>query len=150
MPINGVLVREVDVASKDQGNFIKVLESSRGLKKTEQVALSVTFPGIIKAFHYHKNQTDVWYAVSGNARAVLHDLRKDSPTYKQTQQVFMGEDFKKVALHIPPGVAHGYQVLGNKNLLILYILDQTYNPKDEFRIPYNDKKIGFDWTIKQG
>lgn len=150
MTIHGVIVKDVDIAAKEKGNFIKVLESSKSFKKTEQIALSVTFPRIIKAFHYHKKQSDFWYVISGNARAVLHDLRKDSPTYRQTQQVFMGESFKPVSLYIPPGVAHGYQVLGNKDLLILYVLDQTYNPKDEFRIPYDDKDIGFNWIIKHG
>src|SRR3989344_5096268 len=98
MAIYGVLVKDVDIAAKEKGNFIKVLESSKSFKKTEQIALSVTFPGIIKAFHYHKKQSDFWYVISGNARAVLHDLRKDSPTYRETQQVFMGESFKQVTL----------------------------------------------------
>ena len=28
---------------------------------------------------------------------------------------------------------------------IVYVTDQEYNPADEFRIPYDDPEIGYDW-----
>ena len=39
---------------------------------------------------------------------------------------------------IPPGVAHGYKVIGGEEALLVYLTDRFYNPKDEGRIPYND------------
>jgi dTDP-4-dehydrorhamnose 3,5-epimerase len=46
-------------------------------------------------------------------------------------------------------VAHGYQVLGNKECIIVYLTTKSYNPTnpDEKRISYNSLKIGFDWAI---
>jgi len=146
--INDVIVKEVDIAEKENGNIIKLMENSSLVGKLEQVLVSYTPPGFIKAFHVHKTQDDLWYALSGNARSVLYDLRENSTTYKKTDVIFIGDWFKEKTLFIPSGVAHGYQVLGNKDLVMIYMLNHIYDPSEEIRIPYDDPKIGFDWNIK--
>lgn len=119
------------------------------LENFGQSSMSLAYPGFIKAFHYHKEQDDLWYIVSGQVRTVLYDTRKESSTYKQTQEIIMGEDEPKIVL-IPKGVAHGYQVLGNKAAVLFYHTTKHYNPKDELRIPFDDKEIGFNWNILNG
>lgn len=118
-------------------------------KEVKQTSYTETYPGIIKAFHWHKKQTDIWFVAKGMAQVVLYDLRKDSPTYKETNVLFMGEQNPSLLL-IPPNIAHGYKVLGNKSVCLFYHTDQAYNPKkpDEERIPYNSKKINFDWSTQ--
>ena len=49
---------------------------------------------------------------------------------------------------IPPGVAHGYKVIGGDEALLVYLTDRFYNPKDEGRIPYNDPGINYDWETQ--
>ncbi|MCS6870140.1 MAG: spore coat protein, partial [Anaerolineae bacterium] len=41
-------------------------------------------------------------------------------------------------------------VLGNQPVLLVYTVTHSYNPSapDEFRIPFDDPEIGFDWSIK--
>lgn len=53
-------------------------------------------------------------------------------------------------IYIPIGVAHGYRVLGNKPVALFYHTTEAYDAKnaDEFRIPFDDPKIGFDWTTQ--
>jgi len=61
----------------------------------------------------------------------------------------MGESHPSLLL-IPVGVAHGYRVLGNRPLMIVYFTTESYrrdNP-DERRIPWDDPGIGFDWTTR--
>jgi dTDP-4-dehydrorhamnose 3,5-epimerase len=55
-----------------------------------------------------------------------------------------------VAVLIPSGVAHGYQVLGHKPVMLFYHVTTAYDPKnpDEERIGFDDTEIGFDWSIK--
>jgi len=149
--INGVILRKIKTHSHDRGNFREILRSDdKLLKQFGQASMTVTYPGIIKAFHWHKRQDDLWYAVSGNARVVLHDLRKDSPTKGETMQICVGDNAEPVLIVIPKGVAHGYQVLGNNPFTLIYFTTEFYNPKDpdEERIAFDDKKINFDWTIK--
>lgn len=148
--IQGVKFKRLVRHPDDRGFFSEVVRVDEGLlTKFGQMSESKTYPGVIKAFHYHEKQDDLWYFPVGNAQVVVYDTREDSPTYKQTEVYYMGED-NPGALLIPVGVAHGYRVLGHKPLKIVYITTEPYNPKDadEKRIPYNSPEIGFDWTTK--
>ena len=51
---------------------------------------------------------------------------------------------------IPPFVAHGYQVVSLRDVVLNYYVTEPYDPKnpDEGRIAWNDPRIGFDWKIE--
>ena len=105
---------------------------------------SYIFQGVIKAWHYHKIQTDYFYVCSGVLRVGLHDLREGSSSYGKTMDFLMGDHQKASCIKIPPGIAHGVKaVQGPVNLL--YLMSHTYNPQDEIRIPFDDPSLGFDW-----
>lgn len=134
----------------DRGFFTEVLKfGDPQFREIKQTSYTETYPGVIKAFHWHNKQTDIWFVAKGMAQVVLHDLRKNSPTYKETNILYLGEQNPGLLL-IPPGVVHGYKVLGNKPVCLFYHTDQPYNTKapDEERIPFNSKKINFDWSTK--
>lgn len=148
--IQGVTVKQLQKHSDDRGYFMEVLrDDDQILEKFGQFSASLSYPGVIKAFHYHHKQDDIWFFPKGNAQVVLHDLRQDSPTFKQTDVYYMGEN-NQITLFIPRGVAHGYKVLGLEPAVITYVTNISYNPNDpdEFRIPYDAPEIGFDWSIK--
>jgi dTDP-4-dehydrorhamnose 3,5-epimerase len=106
-------------------------------------------PELIKAFHWHRKQWDYWDIVQGNARVVLVDLRADSPTVGTIQTVILGENAPRMVA-IPPLVAHGYQVLDLRDVMLSYYTTEPYDPRDpdEGRIQWNDSRIGFDWSIE--
>lgn len=148
--IQGVKFKKLVRNCDDRGFFAEVARDDEGLlTKFGQMSVSKTNPGVVKAFHYHNKQDDLWFFPAGNARVVLHDLREDSPTLGTTEVFFMGED-NPSSLLIPIGVAHGYQVLGSEPVTIVYLTTESYDPAnpDEERIDWDDPKIGFDWTIK--
>jgi len=132
------------------GFLIEILRSDdKLLKKFGQSTFTVAYPGTIKAFHFHKKQDDLWFVATGKAKIVLHDLRKGSKSLGKTQVIYSGEGDYKLIL-IPHGVAHGYQVLSKKPVLLFYHTTEPYNPKnpDEERLPPDDPKIGYDWKFK--
>jgi len=148
--IEGVKIKPLKVHCDDRGYLYEVLRSDdEFFNGFSQSNITMTYPGVIKAFHWHKKQDDIWVVAKGEIMAVLYDLRKKSKTYGTVQTVFMGDN-NRIALYIPRGVAHGYKVLGTEPAILVYYTNQLYNPKDpdEQRIPYNDKKIGFDWETK--
>ena len=148
--IEGVKVKTLVKYPDDRGFFAEILRDDDGLlNRFGQASISKTYPGVIKAFHYHQFQEDLWFFPVGNAQVVLHDLRPDSPTYKETNIFYMGED-NPVLLLIPIMVAHGYRVLGNLPAVIIYFTTQSYQPgnPDEHRIPWDDSFIGFDWSTQ--
>jgi len=148
--IEGVIVKKLIKHVDDRGFFMEILrDDDYLLKRFGQASISMSYPGVIKAFHYHKKQDDLWFFPKGNAQVVLYDMRDDSLTKGETNVFYMGEH-NPILLLIPKGVAHGYRVLGNEPAIITYFTTESYNPEepDEFRIPWNDPSIGFDWTTK--
>lgn len=116
-------------------------------RKFGQSTLSVANKGTIKGFHVHQKQDDLWFVTTGKVVVVLHDLRSDSETKGQTAVLYAGRDDYKLIL-IPTGVAHGYKVLSDEPVMLFYHTTEPYDPKnpDEKVIPYDDRKINFDWT----
>ena len=51
-----------------------------------------------------------------------------------------------MSLFIPKGFAHGYISLEN-NTLVSYKVDNYYDPKSEYGIPYDDKHLNIDWGV---
>jgi dTDP-4-dehydrorhamnose 3,5-epimerase len=148
--IHDVVVKKLVTHSDDRGYFREIVrEDDQLLQHFGQSSITKTYPGVIKAFHWHQHQDDVWYVVDGMARVVLYDRRAGSPTEGRTQVIYAGED-NPVTILIPAGIAHGYQVIGPKPVVLFYHVTQVYDPAqpDEQRIPFDDPQIGFDWSIQ--
>ncbi|GAK11057.1 dTDP-4-dehydrorhamnose 3,5-epimerase family protein [Geomicrobium sp. JCM 19039] len=148
--IEGVKVKQLIKHHDDRGYFAELVREDESiLTQFGQMSLSMSYPGVIKAFHYHEKQDDVWFFPAGNAQVVLYDTRRSSPTYKETDVYYMGES-NPIVLLIPRFVAHGYRVLGNTPLSIIYLTTHAYrrDEPDEKRIAWNDPRIGFDWNTK--
>jgi dTDP-4-dehydrorhamnose 3,5-epimerase len=149
--IQGVKVKRLVKHCDDRGFFAELVRDDEPdlLAKFGQASWSMSYPGVIKAFHYHEKQDDLWFFPSGNAQVVLYDLREDSPTKGETDIYYMGEE-NPILLLIPKGVAHGYRVLGQQPAVIIYFTTESYQPNspDERRIAWNDPAIGFDWETR--
>jgi dTDP-4-dehydrorhamnose 3,5-epimerase len=149
--IEGVKVKQITKHCDDRGFFAELVRDDENiLERFGQASMSMSYPGVIKAFHYHEEQDDLWFFPSGNAQVVLYDLREDSKTKGETNVYYMGEE-NQVLLLIPKGVAHGYRVLGEKRCTIIYFTTKSYNATDpdEKRLAWNDPEIGFDWNTKK-
>jgi dTDP-4-dehydrorhamnose 3,5-epimerase len=146
--IEGVITKKLVRHCDDRGFFMEILrDDDELLSRFGQASLSMSYPGVIKAFHYHERQDDLWFFPAGNAQVVLYDLRETSPTKGETNVFYMGET-NPMLLVIPKGVAHGYRVLGPNPVIITYFTTESYNPKnpDEKRLEWNDPQINFNWT----
>lgn len=149
--LEGVKVKKLVKHCDDRGFFAELIRDDEPelLSKFGQASWSMSYPGVIKAFHYHEKQDDLWFFPSGNAQVVLYDLRADSPTKGETDVYYMGEE-NPIMLLIPKGVAHGYRVLGERPATIIYFTTESYNPEDpdEKRIPWDESEIGFSWETQ--
>jgi dTDP-4-dehydrorhamnose 3,5-epimerase len=144
--IDGVVIKNLVTHADQRGFFREIIRSTDDFFREGfgQWSHSLMFNGVIKAWHWHKIQTDWWYVGTGVMRVGLCDMRKESKTYKQTMDFLMGDFQPAQVVEIPPGVAHGCKVVqGPVNLF--YITSHIYNPQDEIRIAYDDPEINFDW-----
>jgi len=150
--IDGVRVAPVTLWPDDRGYFLEVQRLEQGLAanfpaSSTQVSAALNYPGTIQAFHYHLHQTDCWTPVFGMLQVVLVDIRAGSLTYGRRNTVYMGV-MRPWQVLIPPGVAHGYKVIGSEPAMLVYLTDRFYDPKDEGRIPYDDPHIQYDWETQ--
>lgn len=150
--IAGVRAQPYVAWPDDRGYFFEVARMGQGLtesfpKETTQVSSALSYPGTIKAFHFHRKQTDCWVPVEGMLQVALVDLRPQSQTFGARNTIYLGT-LRRWQLLIPPGVAHGYKVIGTASALLVYLTDRFYDPNDEGRIPYDDPKIQYDWETQ--
>ena len=133
----------------DDGNLFIPDQPFSQMSRSLAYARGGNPPELIKAFHWHKKQWDYWDIVQGNARVVLVDLRPESPTCGVVQSLVLGEHAPRMVA-IPPLVAHGYQILDLRDVTLNYYVSEPYDPgdPDEGRIPWDDPRIGYDWTIE--
>lgn len=150
--IAGVQIEPMKLWPDDRGYFLELARIGQGLVSqfptgSTQLSAALSYPGTIKAFHFHQQQTDLWGVVAGMFQVALVDLRPESPTYGARNTMYIGT-LRPWQILIPPGVGHGYKVIGDKAAMLVYVTDRFYNPEDEGRIPYDDARINYDWELQ--
>lgn len=120
--------------------------------EVRQINYSEIEPGVIKAYHMHHRQTDVWYVPPcDRLLLVLHDCRADSPTQGETMRFVLGDATSQL-VRIPPGVAHGCRNIGLSTGRIIYMVDVHFSADadcDEGRLPWDH--LGAEiWELTKG
>ena len=120
-------------------------------EKFAQVYVTAVYPGVVKAWHYHKKQTDNMICIKGMLKLALYDSRKSSSTYKQVKEIFFGER-KPLLIRIPPLVYHGFKAVGGEAAYAVNVPTELYDYKkpDELRLPPDTKRIPYDWGLAPG
>jgi dTDP-4-dehydrorhamnose 3,5-epimerase len=114
-----------------------------------QANLSVSFPGMIRAWHRHqRGQVDYFFVLQGAIKICAYDDLSG-----EINEIISSED-KIQVVRIPGHYWHGFKSIGDKKAMVIYFVNRLYDYKnpDEERRPWNDpsiidKKSGlvFDW-----
>jgi dTDP-4-dehydrorhamnose 3,5-epimerase len=150
--IEGVKVKELTVHPDERGLLMEFMRSTDPeFQKFGQAYITMVHPGVVKAWHYHKLQTDYFVCVGGMAKVVLHDTREGSPTKGETDEFVIGWQRQRMII-IPPNVYHGFMAVGTESAYIVNMPTEVYNDAepDEYRLPHDDPSIGYDWGVKHG
>jgi dTDP-4-dehydrorhamnose 3,5-epimerase len=103
-----------------------------------QANLSVTLPGVVRAWHRHlRGQVDYFFVVKGYAKVCAFD----EASRGLLEVVLSGE--KPQVLRVPGHYWHGFKVVGSEPVYLLYFVNRLYDYKnpDEERRPWNDPGI---------
>jgi dTDP-4-dehydrorhamnose 3,5-epimerase len=150
--IDGVAARRAKVLPDERGRLGEIMRADDPwFEKFGQVYFTTTYPGIVKAWHYHKKQTDHFYVVKGMLMVAMYYEREDSPTHGTVNELYLGEHCPAL-VRIPPGVQHGWMCISETEAYILNVVSETYDyaDPDEFRTHPHDNHIPYDWTRKDG
>lgn len=130
-----------------RGQLIEGLRNDDELYNNDfgQVYVTTVCPGIIKAWHYHKDQTDRMLLLHGLVRFVAYDSHE-----KHVNLDLVVDSRDPYLIVIPKGLYHGFQNIGSTDAFILNIPDKVYNrenPDEQRCSPYSDS-IPFNWDIQ--
>lgn len=145
--MEGVLVKPLKFICDARGRLMEILRRDDPFfQQFGQVYITTAYPGVIKAWHYHRHQTDHFAVIAGMARIVLYDFREGSLTKGEIAQYFAGA-YNPVLIRIPPLVVHGFQALGTGEVLLLNCPSEPYKREDpdEYRLSLDDPRIPYSW-----
>ena len=149
--IEGVGVRAGRVIPDERGRLGEIMRADDPwFEKFGQTYFTTTFPGVVKAWHFHRKQTDHFYVIKGTVKVALFDGREGSATKDVLNEVYLGEHNPGL-LRIPPGVWHGWMCTSADEAYILNVVSEMYdreNP-DEFRAAAHGE-IPYEWTRRDG
>jgi dTDP-4-dehydrorhamnose 3,5-epimerase len=150
--IDGVHVKTLNVIPDERGWLMEMLRSDDEIfQGFGQVYLTAAYPGVVKGWHYHKNQVDHFVCVRGVMKVALYDPREDSPTRGQVNEFFIGDHNQRL-IQIPPLVYHGFKCVSHEPALLVNTVTRPYDHQDpdEFRVHPHDNDIPYDWSRVDG
>lgn len=156
----GVRVRDLKKIPDERGFFTELVRKDWKELVDEndefvQSNLSMTYPGIIRAWHRHdRGQIDYFVVLRGAYKICAYDDKEGSPSKGQLDEIIASEE-KLQVVRIPGHYWHGSKVVSSQPGLILYFVTRLYdydNP-DEERRPWDDPTVinpttqkPYDWN----
>lgn len=152
--IDGVIIKKLKIIPDERGRLMEILRNDEILlpnNKFGQVYMTTAYPGVVKAWHYHKIQDDNMAVILGMMKIVLFDNRPDSLTPYEIQEIFAGVH-NPVLVHIPKLIWHGFKCISETEAIVINTPTEVYNSvkPDEYRLPAHDSTIPYDWERKDG
>ena len=150
--IDGVKTKQLKVIPDERGWLMEVLRNDDEIfEQFGQVYLTTAYPGVVKAWHYHKKQTDNFTCIKGMMKVALYDSRKESPTFGEINEFFIGEK-NPLLISVPTGVYHGFKCIGTETAFFLSIPTHPHNREesDDYRVPPDTPEIDYDWVLEPG
>ena len=151
--IEGVKTKPLRLIPDERGWLMEILRADEAelFTKFGQVYVSATYPGVVKAWHYHKMQVDNFACVAGMVKLVLVDTRADSPTNGAVNEFFVGTQ-NPTLVQVPNLVYHGWKCISPELCTGRQRPDRAVSLRaspDEYRLEPHDT-LPYDWTRKDG
>ena len=124
--IDGVKTKPLRVIPDERGWLMEILRADEAdlFTKFGQMYVSATYPGVVKAWHYHKTQVDHFACVAGMVKLVLIDTRADSPTNGAVNEFFLGTQ-NPMLVQVPNLVYHGWKCISLEPSLVVNVTDRA-------------------------
>ena len=145
--IDGVRVKTLRIIPDDRGRLMEILRSDdKEFLGFGQVYMTTAYPGVVKAWHYHRRQTDNFTCVKGKIRLGLYDPRDDSPTKGMVNEFILSLDEPEL-IQIPSLVYHGFKCISEDEAIVINTVTRPYDSRnpDEYRVDAFKNDIDYDW-----
>jgi dTDP-4-dehydrorhamnose 3,5-epimerase len=153
LAIEGVVLLRAELHADDRGSFRRVVDlpglREAGLEaEVDQVSVATNaVAGTVRGLHWqaapHGEAKTLW-CTTGAVFDVLVDLRP-GPSYATWLAVHLSAG-EPVALHVPRGVAHGYQTLVDDTALA-YLISTPYVASASRSLRWDDPALAISWPL---
>jgi len=140
--LEGIQIKTLKRTSDERGFFLELMRKDwKDLFKQDEIVqanLSISYPGIIRAWHRHlRGQVDYFVALKGAIKICAYD--EESGELDEIMST--GNDLQ--IIRIPGKYWHGFKVISDEKAWLLYFVNKLYDYEkpDEERRPWNDQTI---------
>jgi dTDP-4-dehydrorhamnose 3,5-epimerase len=151
--IPGLLVVIPDVFGDTRGFFYESWSQGRYQESGipgpfVQDNFSRSSQGVLRGLHFQNPnpQGKLVSVLEGEVHDVVVDIRRGSPTFGKWAGVRLSSQDKK-QFFVPPGFAHGFEVLST-NALFHYKCTDLYYPEYESTLFWDDPDLGIEWLTQ--
>lgn len=137
--LKGIVVKQLKRFFDERGSFTEILRTDwkeiLGQHQIVQANFSVSYPGVVRAWHRHlRGQTDYFLVLKGALNICAYDDES------QGLDEIISTDQNLQVVRVPGHYWHGFKVIGNEPAFLLYFTTRLYDYKnpDEQRRPWND------------
>jgi dTDP-4-dehydrorhamnose 3,5-epimerase len=134
----GITNRSLKRLYDERGSFTEIMRKDWPdvfQEEIMQANMSISYPGIVRAWHKHENgQVDSFLV----ARGALKICAYDDESKELDEIISTGE--KPQIVMVPGHYWHGFGVVGNEPAMLIYFVNRLYDYKtpDEVRRPWDD------------
>lgn len=146
--IDGVQIVPLKKFPDERGTIMHGVRKDNILNEFGEVYFKKLYKGVINGWHVHETLILNYICIHGMIKLVLYDLREDSPTKGELQEVFFGED-NYCMVHIPYGIANGTKGMTDPFGIMVNVASEPHNPNLKYlRIDPNSDEIPYNWERK--
>jgi dTDP-4-dehydrorhamnose 3,5-epimerase len=150
--IHDIETRSLQINADERGHLVEMFRNDWDEFDPEPAMsyYSLTYPGIIRAWHRHnRGQIDYYACPKGRIKIAVYDDREQSPTQGELNTFVTGERSPKL-VRVPGDCWHGFKTIGDEPALIVNFPTNLYDydDPDEERLPYDADSIPFDWEAE--
>lgn len=144
--IDGVALTELRQMSDNRGAVLHMLRSdAQEFTRFGECYFSEIMAGVVKAWKYHRKQTQNLAVPVGRVRIVIYDEREGSATRGNLQVLELGRPDSYFRLRIPPDLWYGFTCLSETPALIANCPDLPHDQAENLLRPIDDPRIPYKW-----
>lgn len=145
--IDGVILTPLRQIFDERGKVMHMLrEDSTVFSRFGEIYFSCTYPGVVKAWHLHKEITLNYAVVFGEIKFVLFDDRPGSPTRGQIQEFFVSPE-NYMLVTVPPLIWNGFKAIGTDTAIVANCATFPHSPEELERRPPSAASIPYTWDL---
>ena len=146
--IDGVVLTPLKQIFDERGKVMHMLDvNSSTFSSFGEIYFSCTYPGVVKAWHLHKEMTLNYAVIQGEIKIVLFDDRPISPTRGQVEEIFVSPE-NYMLVTVPPKVWNGFKCVGLETAIVANCATIPHDPSEISRLEPTDSSIPYSWDLK--